>query len=318
MKKILAPPAIICLLGPTASGKSHLAIQLANCFSAEIISVDSAMVYRGMDIGTAKPDTALLAKIPHHLIDICDPTQTYSAANFCEDAHRWIENILSQQKIPLLTGGTMLYFRALQQGLSCLPSANTNVRHSLTQLMQQRGSSYLHQLLAAVDPVSALRIHPHDPQRLQRALEVYLLTGKTLTQLHTTQLHTHAMPYRVLNIALSPPERTVLHERIAQRFKEMLAAGFLDEVRTLYHRGDLTPDLPALRSVGYRQLWAYLAGEMDEATAIEKAITATRQLAKRQLTWLRSMKDIHWYDSDDPQLLAKVKEKIFHFINISR
>lgn len=295
-------------MGPTASGKTTLALQLAAQFPVEIVSVDSAMVYRGLNIGTAKPDRSILETVPHHLIDICDPAQRYSAAQFRTDALIAIENIFAEQKMPLLVGGTMLYFRALQQGLSHLPSADPAIRAHLDALAKEQGGDALHRRLREIDPQSAQRIHPNDPQRLQRALEVFMITGKTLT--HYRDQKMTPLPYPVLNIAISPVDRQLLHQRIHARFETMLAQGFINEVRGLYQRGDLTADMPSMRTVGYRQLWSYLAGDVDEETAINQAITATRQLAKRQLTWLRSMENVNWFDSENGALLEKVKALI--------
>lgn len=294
----------ICLMGPTASGKTELAVRLVEALPCDIISVDSALVYRDMNIGTAKPDAALLRRAPHRLIDFLDPAESYSAAQFRADAVREMAAITRAGRIPLLVGGTMLYFRALFRGLSALPSADAAVRAELEATAAARGWPALHAELAAVDPVTAARLHPHDAQRIQRALEVYRLTGQPLSALQTGG--GAALPYRWLKLALAPAERAELHRRIGVRFDAMLAAGLLDEVRRLYGRGDLTPAHPAMRAVGYRQLWQHLAGELDLATASQRAVAATRQYAKRQLTWLRSEAGVWWLDSQQPdaQMLA--------------
>lgn len=297
--------AVICLMGPTASGKTQLAVKLVQQFPLEIISVDSAMVYRTMDIGTAKPDQATLKIAPHRLIDIRDPKVAYSAAQFREDALQEIQKILQQKKIPLLVGGTMLYFRVLQQGLSHLPSANSAVRKKMTEEAAQSSWPTLHQRLVKIDPIAAARIHPHDSQRIQRALEVYELTGKSLTAWQ--QESDLSFPnYQFYNVAVAPADRAILHERIAQRFKQMLQDGFIDEVRRLQARGDLTLEMPAIRSVGYRQVWEYLQGSCTYDEMQERGIIATRQLAKRQLTWLRSWPEIRWFDSEAPDLYDQV------------
>jgi tRNA dimethylallyltransferase len=298
---------IVCLMGPTASGKTQLAVELVQRLPFEIISVDSAMVYRGMDIGTAKPDAAILKIAPHRLLDIRDPSESYSAAQFCEDALREIEDIFARDKIPLLVGGTMLYFRALQKGLSELPSADADVRAKLTAEMMQDGLQAMHDRLQSIDPVAAARIHPHDTQRIQRALEVYEITGKPLTELQQQNVSVLSS-YPVCNIAISP-DRTILHERIAERFSQMLAQGFVDEVRSLFHRGDLNPEMPAIRSVGYRQVWEYLLGHYSYEEMQEKGIIATRQLAKRQLTWLRNWPgQLQWFDSQTKNLCDEVAD----------
>jgi len=282
------PPAIF-LMGPTASGKTALAVSLFERFPLEIISVDSALVYRGMDIGTAKPDAATLARAPHHLLDIRDPTEAYSAAAFCEDAQRLMAAIVARGKVPLLVGGTMLYFRALLQGLDDLPRADPAVRQALERAAAARGWPALHAELAQADPLTAARLAPNDSQRIGRALEILQLTGKPMSAL-LDRAHT-ALPYRVLQLALIPSDRAVLHQRIAARFDAMLAGGLIDEVETLRRRYLLTPDLPAMRAVGYRQAWTYLDGDIGLKALREQGIAATRQLAKRQLTWLRSWPD---------------------------
>ncbi|WP_258807497.1 tRNA (adenosine(37)-N6)-dimethylallyltransferase MiaA [Pseudidiomarina sp. CB1] len=294
-------PYVICLYGPTAAGKTGLAIDLSQQLGADIVSVDSALIYRGMDIGTAKPTAEELAAAPHRLIDICDPAERYSAAQFANDAKREIESILANGRIPLLVGGTMMYFKTLLEGMSELPEANEAVRRDLTARLASEGSDTLHAELAAVDPVSATRIHPNDPQRLIRALEVYQISGKSLTEL--TQTRQGALNYPVIQLAVAPAQREVLHERIALRFRQMLEQGFIDEVKALRARGDLHLDLPALRCVGYRQVWQYLDGADDYQTMVDKGIFATRQLAKRQLTWLRKWPGVRWFDSLAPDLL---------------
>lgn len=299
------PASIICLLGPTASGKSDLALQLADELPVEIVSVDSAQVYRGMDIGTAKPDAATQARVPHHLIDICDPSESYSAAQFCQDAKTAIDAILQRDRIPLLVGGTMLYFRALQFGLAPLPEADATIRSRLEQEAQQHGWPALHARLKDIDPVAATRIHPHDQQRLQRALEVYEISGKPLSELQTTSQQ-YKLPYPSYTFGLTFTDRHVLHQRIETRLQQMFTQGFIDEVRALYERGDLHPDLPAIKSVGYRQVWQYLAGEYDKTTLHERALFATRQFAKRQLTWLRSWPNIQQVDAQSPTLKQQI------------
>ncbi len=294
------PPAIF-IMGPTASGKTGLALALAETFPVEIISVDSALVYQGMDIGTAKPSAEELAACPHHLIDFLDPREPYSAARFRQDALRLMDEITARGKIPLLVGGTMLYYRALEQGLSQLPEADNEIRTRLNHEMKEHGLQYLHQRLADIDPESAQRIHATDPQRIQRALEVYELTGKSLSD-HYREQEEYQLPYRVLRLALLPAERASLHRRIEKRFDDMLANGLIEEVQRLYERGDLDPSMPSIRAVGYRQVWACLEGEYDEEALHHKGIVATRQLAKRQMTWLRSMKGLTILNSENLDL----------------
>ena len=276
-------------MGPTASGKTALAVSLLERFPLEIISVDSALVYRGMDIGSAKPDAATLARAPHHLLDIRDPTEAYSAAAFCDDAKRLMADIVARGRVPLLVGGTMLYFRALLQGLDDLPRADPALRKKLEAEAAARGWPALHAELAQVDPVTAARLAPNDSQRIGRALEIFRLTGTPMAAL--LDRAQSELPYRVLQLALIPSDRAVLHQRIAARFDAMLAEGLIDEVERLRRDYVLTPDLPAMRAVGYRQAWAYLDGDIDFKTLREQGIAATRQLAKRQLTWLRSWPD---------------------------
>ncbi len=281
-----AAPVAIFLMGPTATGKSDLAVELARRFPLELISVDSAMVYRGMDIGTAKPSRAVRSEIPHHLIDVCDPADAYSAGRFRADALRLMDQISGRGRVPLLVGGTMLYFRALERGLAPLPPASPEARARIDQRAAELGWTALHAELARVDPESARRIHPNDPQRIQRALEVFETTGRARTDHHAEDAGD--APYRYVKLALIPPGRALIHERIAHRFRLMLEQGLIDEVRQLRARGDLHVNLPSIRAVGYRQVWEYLDGQYDEATMVERAVIATRQLAKRQFTWLRA------------------------------
>jgi len=296
------PPALF-LLGPTASGKTGLAVSLAEQLSCGIISVDSALVYRGMDIGTAKPDASVLARAPHRLIDLLDPSERYSAARFRADALREMAALRREGRIPLLVGGTGLYFRALERGLSPLPPADGALRARLQREAEEQGWEAMHRRLAEVDPAAAARIHPHDPQRLQRALEVFALTGRPLSQ---QQRATRPLPYRVVKLIVAPASRERLRERIAERFQQMLAEGLVEEVERLYRRGDLSPDLPAMRCVGYRQVWGYLDGAYGYEEMVTRAITATRQLAKRQMTWLRREEGLRWFESEEAQLPEKV------------
>jgi tRNA dimethylallyltransferase len=291
-------PEAICLMGPTAAGKTDLALALADALGAGIISVDSAQIYRGMDIGTAKPAPAVLARHPHALIDIRDPAESYSAAEFRDDAIRSMRELLAAGRTPLLVGGTMLYFRVLEAGIADLPAADPAVRAGIETLAAAAGWPEVHRQLAEVDPVSAARIRPTDPQRLQRALEVYRLTGRPLSDFHRDQPPPAPLPCRLRWLAVAPAERAVLHERIALRFRQMLEQGFLDEVRALHARGDLHPGLPSVRSAGYRQVWEHLEGRLACEDMVERAIMATRQLAKRQLTWLRSWKELEWLPVD--------------------
>ncbi|HAE78746.1 tRNA (adenosine(37)-N6)-dimethylallyltransferase MiaA [Morganella morganii] len=296
-------PAALFLMGPTASGKTALAIELCQRLPVEIISVDSALIYRGMDIGTAKPDAAELALAPHRLIDILDPSVAYSAADFRRDALAAMTDITAQGKIPLLVGGTMMYFKALLEGLSPLPSADPEIRAQIEARAAQDGWQVLHDELSRIDPVAGARIHPNDPQRLSRALEVYYISGKTMTEL--TETAGENLPFNAYQFAIAPADRKILHQRIEMRFQMMLNAGFEDEVRALYQRGDLHPDLPSIRCVGYRQMWSYLAGEISYDDMVYRGICATRQLAKRQLTWLRGWEGVHWLDSEQPEQSLK-------------
>lgn len=284
------PPAI-CLMGPTASGKTAVSLGLTLRFPLEIVSVDSAQVFRDMDIGTAKPDRATLEKFPHHLIDLISPEESYSAARFRSDALRVMAEITARGRIPLLAGGTMLYFKALRDGLSDLPQADAKLRRAIDEEAQRRGWPALHADLAALDPAAAARLKPTDAQRIQRALEVVRLTGAPLAESMARRTEA-AVPYRLIQLALQPSDRAVLHARIAQRFDAMLEAGLIDEVSALRRKYRLHAGLPSMRCVGYRQVWDYLEGRSDRAALREKGIAATRQLAKRQLTWLRAWEDV--------------------------
>lgn len=289
-------PTAIFLMGPTASGKTELAIRLRQALPVEVISVDSALVYKGMDIGTAKPTKNELMLAPHRLIDIIDPAESYSAANFREDALREMADITAQGKIPLLVGGTMLYYKALLEGLSPLPQADEKIRLEIETQAKQQGWPALHLELSKIDPISAERINPNDSQRISRALEVFYLTGKPLTEL--TGQKGEELPYNLLQFAITPEDRAVLHQRIELRFHKMIEAGFQQEVEKLYQRGDLHADLPSIRCVGYRQMWEFLRGDYDHAEMVYRGICATRQLAKRQITWLRGWKSpVQWLDS---------------------
>lgn len=307
------PPAIF-LMGPTASGKTGLAVELYQHLPIELISVDSALVFKGMDIGTAKPDAATLTQAPHHLIDLIAPTEVYSAAHFRNDALKLMADITARGKVPLLVGGTMLYFRALQSGLSNLPEADVKVRAKLDAEALQIGWPAMHAKLAKIDPLTAARLEPGDAQRVQRALEVYEISGKTMTEMHQATRGDN-LPYRLLKVALVPSDRSVLHTRIAKRFEDMLKQGFLDEVNALLeHYPKLTSELPSMRCVGYRQALEHLAGQYDEAELRERGIFATRQLAKRQLTWLRGMDDTFEVDCLNPKLYDLVFNEINQFI----
>jgi tRNA dimethylallyltransferase len=304
------PPAIF-LMGPTASGKTGVAVELAQRLPVELISVDSALVFRDMDIGTAKPDAATLARAPHHLIDIIDPTEAYSAAAFRHDALRLMADITARGKVPLLVGGTMLYFKALREGLSPLPQADAEVRAKLDAEIAQQGIEHLHAELAKVDPDTAARLHATDTQRIQRAMEIYLVSGKPMSEL-IKQQEQDELPYRILPIALIPSDRAVLHQRIAMRFHQMVKDGLVDELRGLRQKYPLHRDMTSMRCVGYRQAWEYLEGEISESDLLEKGIAATRQLAKRQLTWLRSMPDNIELDCLAPDLLNAVLNELRH------
>ena len=307
-------PTVIFLMGPTASGKTGVAVDLIEKLPVEIISVDSALVYRDMNIGTAKPDAETLAKAPHHLIDIIDPTSAYSAANFRSDALRLMADITARGKVPLLVGGTMLYFKALQGGLSGLPEANQEVRTRLDARAALIGWPAMHEKLALIDATTAERLEPNDAQRIQRALEVFEITGESMTALYAKQT-SEALPYKLLKIALVPSDRRVLHERIALRFDQMLQTGFVDEVKALIAKyPSLTPESTSMRCVGYRQALEHLAGDYDVAELRDRGIFATRQLAKRQLTWLRGMDDVLELDCLNPQLNESVFNEINQFI----
>ena len=323
------PPAIF-LMGPTASGKTDLAIALCEHLPCDIISVDSALIYREMDIGTAKPSAEELARAPHRLIDICDPSESYSAADFRRDALAEMKKITEAGRIPLLVGGTMMYFKALLHGMSGLPSADPELRARLEREAAERGWQALHDELTEKDPVAARLIHPNNRQRLLRALEVIRLTGKPISAFWQAEKgasggaevedYTYftrwqadegsALPYTITQLAIAPGERKVLHDRIELRFRRMLDAGFLDEVRALMARGDLDPELPSMRCVGYRQAWEHLAGNSDYDEFVSKGVAATRQLAKRQLTWLRKWSDVHWLDSGDKLVVEKALKKL--------
>jgi len=303
-------------MGPTASGKTDLAVSLYKKLPIELISVDSALVYQDMDIGTAKPSTHVLEQAPHALIDIIPPTEVYSAAHFRSDTLKLMADITARGKIPLLVGGTMLYFKALEEGLSQLPEADPEVRQKIEQEAAELGWPAMHAKLALVDPDSAARLQPNDVQRIERALEVYRITGKSMTALHQATSG-DALPYRLLKVALVPNDRKVLHARIALRFDQMLADGFVNEVKALVHKYPaLTSDSTSMRCVGYRQALEYLAGEYDEAELRDRGIFATRQLAKRQLTWLRSMQGLQQVDCLDPQMQENVFNTVSAFIKV--
>lgn len=302
------PPAI-CLLGPTASGKTALAVELVRRLPCTIINVDSAQIYRDMNIGTGKPDAETLALAPHRLLGFLDPAHVYSASRFRSDALREMADIHSSGRIPLLVGGTMLYFKALRDGLAEMPAADPAIRQQIVALAQAEGWASVHSRLQAVDPESAVRIHPNDPQRLQRALEIYLLSGKSMTQWHRASHEGSAEPETPFNlhfVSIQPRIRSVLHDRIAGRFRQMLESGLVAEVEMLRARGDLDLSMPSMRAVGYRQVWQYIAGELRFDAMVEQGIIATRQLAKRQMTWLRSWQDLHDFDSENPETLELV------------
>lgn len=283
-------------MGPTAAGKTDLAMALYDSMACDLISVDSALVYRGLDIGSAKPDAATLARYPHQLIDICDPAQPYSAANFRRDALAAMAQSTAAGRVPVLVGGSMLYYKALLEGLADMPSADQAVREDINRIAEAKGWPAVHAELAAVDPLSAERIHPNHSQRLSRALEVYKISGVTMSEWQARQT-LQTLPYRVSQFAIAPPDRVVLHARIEQRLGQMFAQGFIDEVAGLMARGDLNVDLPSIRAVGYRQVWEHLRGDYDRDTAFERALIATRQLAKRQLTWLRGWPELIWLET---------------------
>jgi tRNA dimethylallyltransferase len=299
---------VISIMGPTASGKTGLSLSLAETMDCEIISVDSALVYTNMDIGTAKPTAAEKSLVPHHLIDIIDPAESYSVSQFCNDAVRLIEEIHSRNRVPILAGGTMMYFNALINGISPLPKSDEKIRSEIASEAEASGWQKLHDELCRVDPISGERIHPNDPQRLTRALEVFRGTGKTLTDWQNEK--GSPCPYDISQFAIAPEDRSVLHERIAQRFDMMLEDGFEQEVRRLFERGDLHEDLPSIRSVGYRQMWQYLEGQLSYEQMRERGIIATRQLAKRQLTWLRGWENLTWLDTFCKDNLTKITAKV--------
>lgn len=299
---------VVSIMGPTASGKTGLALELASRVPAEIISVDSALVYKHMDIGTAKPTPEEMAVAPHWLVDIIEPNEAYSVADFVADATRLIGEIHARGKVPILVGGTIMYFNALINGISPLPKSDPEIRAAILGEADKRGWQALHAELEQVDPVSAKRIHPNDPQRLTRALEVYRSSGKSLT--HWQEKAIYRCPYKIDQFAIAPEQRAVLHDRIAERFDLMLAHGLVDEVKALYERGDLHEDMPAIRAVGYRQVWQYLKGELSYAEMRDKGIIATRQLAKRQLTWLRGWPDLTWLDTFAKDNLTKITAKV--------
>jgi tRNA dimethylallyltransferase len=310
-------PRAIALLGPTASGKTGLAIALAQRFNGEIISIDSALVYRGMDIGTAKPSLDERQGIAHHLIDIIDPTEAYSAARFRDDALRVSADIHARGKLPILAGGTMLYFKALREGLDDLPQADEDVRADIEQAAYAKGWPALHAELATIDPATAQRLQPNDSQRISRALEIFRVTGQPMSALlNRPGRPPEVLPFDLLAISLEPSDRAVLHQRIAQRFDAMLARGLLDEVKALrrqYPR--LTPDQPSMRCVGYRQAWLHLDGTIDHDALRDQGLAATRQLAKRQLTWLRSMDNLQRLDCLAPNVFKPLSEMTETFLN---
>ena len=306
------PPAIL-LMGPTASGKSGLALEIAEHFGCEIVSVDSAQIYRHMDIGTAKPSADERRRVPHHLIDVVEPHESYSAARFRDDATALMREITERGKIPLLVGGTMLYFKALTEGLNDLPEADTTIRLVIDTMAEEKGWPGVHAELARADPQAAARIQPNDAQRIQRALEIFYLTGKSMTELLAKPKYVY-LPYRTWSLALATERRELLHQRIAERFEVMLELGLISELRNLRRTYGLEPDMPSMRCVGYRQVWGYLDGEYSLATLREKAISATRQLAKRQLTWLRATPNLTWFDfmRDDlrEQVFAQLQSQL--------
>lgn len=297
-------PPVICLMGPTASGKTALALALCDALPCDIVSVDSALIYRDMNIGTAKPTNEELEKYPHRLINLRDATQSYSAADFCNDALAEIKSIRAKNRIPLLVGGTMMYFKSLIDGISPLPEANADIRKTIEAEAEKNGWQAMHEELQSVDSVSAKRIHPNDPQRITRALEVFRITGSTLTQL--TEIKGEKLQGDILQFAITPQERSTLHARIELRYQQMIEQGFEQEVVKLKARGDLNENLPSIRCVGYRQMWQYLNDEFDHDEMVFRGVCATRQLAKRQLTWLRNWQNLHWLTTDDKTNLSQV------------
>ncbi|MBS1200285.1 MAG: tRNA dimethylallyltransferase [Proteobacteria bacterium] len=306
-------PAIL-LMGPTGAGKTDIAVELAASLPVEVVSVDSAMVYRGMDIGTAKPDAATLARAPHHLVDILDPAERYSAGRFLEDARAAVAGIVARGRVPLLVGGTMLYFRALQSGLAELPAADPAIRRQLDERAGREGWPALHAELSRLDPEAAARIQPADRQRIQRALEIVALTGRPASARLRQPLRTGTRGGD-LRIVLAPADRVAMAQRIEKRFLRMMELGFLEEVRRLYGRGDLGPDLPSMRSVGYRQLWEHVAGREDLEGAVGRGIVATRQLAKRQLTWLRAEPGAEWVNALEKGASAQIRERAVRWLD---
>lgn len=300
-------------MGPTAAGKTDAAILLHQKYQGDIISVDSALVYKGMDIGTAKPDAMTLQKAPHALVDVCETWEPYSAANFCSNASQLMQQSIDNKRFPILAGGTMMYYSALQNGLSQLPEADPVTRVKIQTMAAELGWEHIHELLSEVDPESAERIHPNDPQRINRAYEVYLLTGQTMTDWYQ-QDQGQKLNYNTLKIIISPEDRSVLHDRIALRFKLMLKEGFLDEMRTLMANPKNHDELPSMRSVGYRQAWEHLEGKTNQDDFIFKGIVATRQLAKRQLTWLRKEEDAIWLDPMKSGYLEKLQQNVDDFL----
>lgn len=295
-------------MGPTASGKSELSVRLAQAIQAEIISVDSTLVFRGMDVGTAKPDMEERGGIPHHLIDILDPSESFSAGQFRKMALKLMSEITARGKIPLLTGGTMLYFNSLFRGLADLPTSNPVIRSRLQDQARQYGNEFLHCRLEKIDPISAARIHPNDPQRVQRALEVYEISGRPLSDFFK-EGDAQKIPFHIIKFMIYPEERSILHKKISERFIKMLELGLIEEVQRLYKRNDLNVLMPSIRAVGYRQVWSYLEHEYDYDTMVEKAIVATRQLAKRQFTWLRKVENATSFNSENVSLFEIVLEK---------
>jgi len=302
------PPAIF-LMGPTASGKTTIAVELVTQLPVDIISVDSALIYKDMDIGTAKPDAETLSIAPHRLINLIDASESYSVAQFCDDALREMKEIISHNRIPLLVGGTMLYYKALRHGLSDMPSSDPTVRAGLEALALEKGAAFLHDKLTEVDPITAARLHPNDPQRIQRALEVYEISGIPISEFHEKSKG-HQLDYNVIDLVVAPSERAVLHSNIETRFHQMLDMGLIDEVKEFYERGDLSLDNSSMRCVGYRQVWEYLDGKLSKDEMTERAIISTRQLAKRQFTWLRSESPDDWFDSLDTNIMDKVLKKL--------
>jgi len=321
---VVVQPKAIFLMGATAAGKTDLAVELTKSLPCDIVSVDSALIYKGMDIGTAKPDAKVLAEAPHRLIDIIEPTESYSVAEFYQDALREMNKITAAGRIPLLVGGTMMYFRILREGIAALPSADENVRKIIVNDAAEHGWPYVHAQLAEVDPEAAQRIKPTDPQRLQRALEVYRVSGRTMTQLwqeqkkptgkkgHSDYTESDAglppVPFDVTSLAIGPSDRSVLHKRIEQRYHLMLEAGFIDEVKKFHAAEGMHSDLPSMKCVGYRQVWDYLDNKLDYDEMVERGVIATRQLAKRQLTWLRRWPNLQQLDTNDSKVLAKALE----------